>query len=231
MTHTLLIEDDPHLQILVQTLLEREGWSVDTVSSAEEGLEFCKKKRFDLVLVDWMLSGKQTGLDFCKQLSQTVHPPIPTVLLTSRNQPIDMVLGLEMGADDYITKPFEPSVLIARLRAVLRRSSTHSPRIQNPVSTDVLEVGPLRIEVSKVQVSCNGKKISLTAAEFRLLVELAKNVGKVLSRAQLLESIQLEPVAVVDRVIDTHIYTLRTKLQDCGERIETVRGMGYRLHD
>ena len=218
----LLVEDEVNVQKLVKLHLEREGFKVETCATGEEALSLIQSKTFELILLDWMLKGKITGLDVCKKISGMA----PILMLTSRSSATDIVLGLEMGADDYLTKPFEVPVLIARVRALLRRSqSSQSTSNEN----NFFEVGELRVDLAKVEVLCCNKEIKLTSSEFKVLATLLKNRGKVLSRDALLKNIQEEGVTVVDRVIDTHIYTLRSKLGKCSEFIETLRGIGYRI--
>lgn len=216
----LVVEDELNVQKLIRVHLEREGLTVTACTSGEEALELVKKTSFDLVLLDWMLKGKLTGLDVCKKIAGNA----PILMLTSRSSATDVVLGLEMGADDYVTKPFEIPVLVARVRALLRRSSR-----SEPAASEEKIVGDLRVNIPKVEVECCGKPVKLTSSEFRLLATLLNNQGKVLSRDQLLKSIQEQGVVVVDRVIDTHIYTLRSKLGKCADFIETLRGIGYRI--
>lgn len=222
MAHILIVEDEPNVRKLIQITLEREGLTPVSCDNGETALELISQNEFDLIILDWMIKGALTGLDLCKTLSGKV----PILMVTARSTVTEIVLGLEMGADDYLTKPFEIPVLLARVRALLRR---HSKVPQNN-SSDIFIFGDLKINSSRVEVFCQKKEIKLTASEFKILISLAKKQGSVLARSQLLTSIQDQGVAgVTDRIVDTHIYSLRNKLGECGHLIETIRGIGYRI--
>jgi DNA-binding response OmpR family regulator len=160
-----------------------------------------------------------SGLELCKKMAGK----IPILMVTARADTSDVVLGLEMGADDYITKPFEIPVFLARVRSILRRS------LQGNQPQTKLQSGNLVVDLESHSVVCDKTEIQLTSSEFKLLVALMKNQGRVLSRNKLIELVQGQGVAVIDRAIDTHVFGLRKKLGDCAETIETIRGVGYRV--
>lgn len=218
----LLVEDDPNIQKLVSLHLQRENLQVVSCASGEEALELFSAQKsktpFDLVILDWMIQGKLSGLDLCKKFAGLAA----ILMLTSRSSPTDIILGLEMGADDYITKPFEIPIFVARVRALLRRA-------EKKQSTEQFVSGSLKIDFSKLEVKCGEEEIKLTASEFKILAALARHQGRVFPREQLLKEVQDEGVTVVDRVIDTHVYTIRRKLGACADFIETIRGIGYRI--
>lgn len=179
----------------------------------------------DLIIVDLMLPGID-GLDVCRALrSDTRTARIPVIMLTAKSAESDRILGLELGADDYVTKPFSPRELLARIKAVLRRTS--SPQ----TAAEVIHRGSLTIDMTRRSVTCGEDVIALTATEFRLLQYFASHSGHVFSRAQLIDGAMGRDVTVEDRTIDVHITGLRKKLGDCGDWIETVRGFGYRFRD
>lgn len=216
----LVVEDELNVRKLIQVNLEREGLTVTACENGETALELFKSQAFDLVILDWMIKGQMTGLDVCKELAGKV----PVLMATARSTPTEIVLGLEMGADDYITKPFEIPVFIARVRALLRRSATlKRGAVEN------YTIGNLNVAVDRVEVTCEGKPIKLTASEFKILVTLVSKQGSVFSRDQLMKQVQAEGINVTERVIDTHVYSIRNKLGPCADIIETIRGIGYRI--
>ncbi len=221
----LVIDDEKDLIELVRYNLEKEGFQVKSAKDGERGLAAALQELPDIILIDLMLPGID-GLDVCRSLrthSRTAR--IPVIMLTAKSEESDRVLGLELGADDYVTKPFSPRELIARIKAVLRRTSTP----QAP--SDVIRRGGLIIDLMRREVTCGGEPILLTATEFRLLQFLADHPGRVFSRSQLIDGALGRDVSVVDRTIDVHITGLRKKLAACGEWIETVRGFGYRFRE
>jgi len=221
----LVIDDEKDLIELVRYNLEKEGYLIRGVQDGESGLSAAKKEMPELVVVDLMLPGID-GLDVCRSLrSDPRTARIPIIMLTAKSEESDRVLGLELGADDYVTKPFSPRELIARIKAVLRRTSVS----QEP--SDVIRRGGLIVDLAKRAVSCSGEAIILTATEFRLLQFFAARPGRVFSRAELIDGVLGRDVAVEDRTIDVHITALRRKLGDGGECIETVRGFGYRFRE
>lgn len=222
----LVIEDEEAIQELVRYNLDKEGYSVVTVASGEEGLERAGAPAPDLVVLDLMLPGID-GLDVCKLLkSNPKTQPIPVVMLTAKGEESDIVTGLELGADDYITKPFSPRVLIARIRAVMRRKSK-----QVVDEKSMLQIHDLVIHPGRHEVLLAGKAISLTATEFRLLHLLARRPGWVFTRHQIVDGVHGEDYAVTERSVDVQVVGLRRKLGSAAEYIETVRGVGYRFKE
>jgi len=224
----LVVEDEKDIAELMALHLKREGIEVDCVDNGEQVLALMKEKVYSLVILDWMLPGV-SGLDICKKIraENNTNQDIPVLLVTARAQTTDIVLGLEMGADDYITKPFELPVFLARVRALLRRSV----RSQMTESDVRIQIGALVLDSERHEVLCNENRTELTPSEFKLLHAMMKNRGRVLTRERLIELVQGEGVTVIDRAIDTHIFGLRKKLGDCANLVETIRGVGYRVVD
>ena len=216
--HTiLLVEDDATIREMTQLSLERDGFVVDTAADGPAGLEAFRTGSPDLVLLDVMLPGLD-GVSVCRAIRES--SVVPVVMLTARTDAVDVVLGLEAGADDYVTKPFEPSVLAARLRAVLRRVTRAAP--QQPLRFGDLQIDPLGMVVTR-----DGEELSLTPTEYRLLLMLAENAGVVLGRERLLEEVWGYVWAGDTRLVDMHVRRLRGKVGP--EAIETVRGAGYKM--
>ncbi len=219
----LVIDDEEDLIELVRYNLEKEGFMVTGAQDGEQGLAAAQKEHPDAIIIDYMLPGID-GLEVCRSLrSDSRTASIPLIILTAKSAESDRILGLELGADDYITKPFSPRELAARIKALLRRASLP----QTP--PDMIRFGGLAIDSGCREVSCNGVPIPLTATEFRLLQFLASHPGRVYSRDQLIDHALGRDISVTDRTIDVHITGLRKKLGNCGEWIETVRGFGYRF--
>lgn len=222
----LLIEDDEDIQELVAFHLGKEGYSVQTVASGEAAMEAAKKSTPDLILLDLMLPGID-GLQVCRNFrSEQKTRHIPIVMLTAKGEETDIVTGLEVGADDYITKPFSPKVLVARIRNILRRKSRDVVDDSSPIQVHDLVIHPGRHEVL-----LKGKRIDLTFTEFRVLQFLARRPGWVYTRQQIVDAVRGEDYAVTDRSVDVQIVGLRRKLGPAGEYIETVRGVGYRFRE
>jgi two-component system phosphate regulon response regulator PhoB len=221
----LVIDDEKDLIELVRYNLEREGFDVIGAPDGESGLKMAAQSQPDVILVDVMLPGID-GLDVCRMLrSNNRTARIPVIMLTAKSAESDRVVGLELGADDYVTKPFSPRELGARVKAVLRRTSLH----QEP--PDVVRRGDLFIDLSRREVFCKDRAVVLTATEFRLLQFLADRPGRVFSRSEIIDGSLGRDVAVLDRTIDVHVMALRRKLGRCGEWIETIRGFGYRFRE
>lgn len=222
----LIVEDEKDISELMRLNLKDEGVNVVSVDNGEEALKLLKENVYQLLILDWMLPGV-SGLELCKKIRHTPEHPcsrVPILMVTARAHTSDIIVGLEMGADDYLTKPFEIPVFLARVRALLRRGSF----LEQPKTTK-LKVGSLFIDVDAYKVTCCKKDVNLTPSEFKLLVGLTRNQGRVLTREKLIDLVQGEGVSVVDRAIDTHIYTLRRKLGRCADLVESVRGIGYRI--
>lgn len=222
----LIVEDEKDIADLMVLHLKREGCEVEAVDNGEEALEKIRKSYYSLVVLDWMLPGL-SGLDLCKRLRGEKLIPTGTCVLmvTARAQAADIVLGLEVGADDYLTKPFDISVFLARVRALFRRA--HQTQIES--EDQRIQIGDLLIDCDTHEVKCGKSNPGLTPSEFKLLYALMRNQGRVLTRDRLIELVQGEGVSVIDRAIDTHIFGLRKKLGDYGALIETIRGVGYRV--
>lgn len=221
-----MVEDEKDISELMALHLKREGHDVSMVENGEDALGLLGKNRYDLVVLDWMLPGL-SGLELCKKLRanrDATTPAMPIFMVTARAHTSDIVLGLEMGADDYITKPFEIPVFLARTRALLRRST-----LPTDEATETYDIGELKLDPETYQVTCGKKDVQLTPSEFKLLLALVKNRGRVLTRERLIDLIQGEGVTVVDRTIDTHVFGLRKKLGKCADVVETIRGVGYRV--
>jgi DNA-binding response OmpR family regulator len=233
--HVLMIEDDERLAGMVAAYLQPQGFEVLHAATAHEGLAMLRRNQdvLKLVLLDLMLPDMD-GLDVCRQIRALAAPlgAIPVVMLTAKGDPFDRVVGLEIGADDYLPKPFEPRELLARLRAVLRR-----PPLAAEAASNVLRFGRLEIDLGARTVCLDGAPRALTAYQFDLLVTLAERAGRVLSREQLLDAVKGDAFDPFDRSIDVHIGRLRVAVEDDVKqprRIITVRGAGYvfaKVHD
>lgn len=221
----LIIDDEKDLIELAAYNLEQEGFQVTGATDGESGLNIALKEPPDLVLVDLMLPGID-GLEVCRALrSNSRTASIPVIMLTAKAAESDRVVGLELGADDYVTKPFSPRELAARVKAVLRRTQTA------PSEANIIQRGALIIDTTRRQVTFEGAAIDLTATEFRLLQFLSQHPGRVFSRSELIEAALGRNVSVIDRTIDVHITGLRKKLGGCSDWIETVRGFGYKFRN
>lgn len=219
----LLIEDEEDIAALIKLQAEIAGYRIVVEVDGLNGLRAVERERPDLVILDIMLPG-QSGLDVCRKIKSNPElKNIPVIMLSAKSEELDVVLGLELGADDYVGKPFSPKILFSRVGAVLRRG-------KEPEKTSkVISFGPFRLEVDHYIVKKNDKQIILTLSEFNILKHLAQNAGKVLTRNQLLDDIQGNDADIVDRNIDVHIASLRKKLGPNFDYIETVRGVGYRF--
>ncbi|MBI5058763.1 response regulator [candidate division KSB1 bacterium] len=221
----LVVDDEEDILELLRYNLSREGHQVVTATSGEQALKIVNDSSPDAVILDLMLPGVD-GLDLCRTLKSNVETVnIPIIMLTAKDGEADIVTGLELGADDYITKPFSPRVVLARLKAVLRRAS--SPEITG----STLQFGPLVILPDKHEVRVSGQSVDLTATEFRILQMICRRPGWVYSREQILEFAQGSNSEVTGRAVDVHMVSLRRKLGQAGDMVETVRGVGYRFRD
>jgi len=224
MTHrVLVVEDDPDLLEAVLFSLRKEGMKPIPCKDGEEALRIVKERRPDLVVLDLMLPGLD-GIEVCRRLRASEETArIPIIMMTAKAEETDAVIGLGVGADDYVRKPFGLRELAARVRSLLRRSAEPMEAGQ-PIRQGELEVDPARHEVR-----LRGKPIPLTATEFRLLHHLVRNPGRVYSRVQLLDKAVGTDVIVIERNIDVHMSALRRKLEDYGDRLVTIRGVGYKF--
>lgn len=221
----LVVEDEADVRELITLHLRRESYTYDEAADGAEGLGLLKKNPYDLIVLDWMLP-HLNGLELVKAARGGLGVQAPILMVTARVEPVDIVLGLESGADDYITKPFEIPVLLARVRALLRRSAAPTT---SKAPANHLQHGSLKVDLDAFEASISGEKLPLTRSEFNLLVTLLQNGGKVLTRDQLIDLIRGEDISIVQRAIDTHIFGLRKKLGNHAEIIETIRGIGYRV--
>jgi two-component system alkaline phosphatase synthesis response regulator PhoP len=222
----LVVDDEADILHLVQYNLAKDGYRVTCAGSGEAALQAARTQLPDLIILDLMLPGLD-GLEVCKRLradSKTEH--IPIIMLTAKGEEADIVTGLELGADDYITKPFSPRVLAARVKTVLRRKTARAEDGKAAVKIHDLLIHPGRHEVL-----ARGQRVDLTHTEFQILHLLARRPGWVFTRYQIINGVQGENVAVTDRSVDVHIVSLRRKLGDCGDYIETIRGVGYRFRE
>ena len=220
----LVVEDEPDLLDLVVYNLRKEGFRPIRAETGEKALVLAKEERPDLILLDLMMPGLD-GLEVCRRLrANDATSDIPIVMVTARAEESDAVVGLSVGADDYVKKPFGVRELIARVRAVLRRTGVGADPAQRVVRSDDLEIDP-----GKHEVRLRGKEIVCTPTELRLIHHLVRNRGRVFTRAQLLDKAVGPDVVVIDRNIDVHVATLRKKLDDYGDRILTIRGVGYKF--
>jgi DNA-binding response OmpR family regulator len=214
----LIVEDDAAIALGLEDDLSMEGYHVSVVSDGIEGAEKAIDEAFDLVILDLMLPGK-SGYDVCREIRRK-QPSLPVLMLTARSQEAEKVLGLEMGADDYVTKPFSPLELRARIKALLRRSN---------VTGRVRTIGRLSVDLDRYVATVDGGDIELTPIELRLLVALDENRGRALTRDEILTRVWGESVIVSDRTVDTHVANLRAKIRAAGVEISSVRGVGYRV--
>jgi two-component system, OmpR family, alkaline phosphatase synthesis response regulator PhoP len=222
----LVIDDEEDILELVKYNLAKEGYRVTGVLSGEEALTKAKQEMPDVVLLDLMLPGVD-GLEVCRRLkSNPLTAQIPIVMVTAKGEDADIVTGLELGADDYIIKPFSPRVLLARIRAVLRRK-----RLEETEEGSILQVHDLTINPSRHEVLVAGKPMVLTATEFRILHFLARRPGWVFTRDQIITAVKGDDYPVTERSVDVQVVGLRKKLGDIGNLIETVRGVGYRMKE
>ena len=219
----LIIEDESDILDMIRLRLKKEGFDVFAADTGEVGLAVALERRPDLVLLDLMLP-IMNGFDVLKKIkADRAIARTPVIIVSARGEESDIVVGLELGADDYVTKPFNMAVLIARINALLRRS------VSTDETTDhLLTIGPIQIDPQAHQVNLDGQPLSLTRTEFRILFELTRSKGRVLTRNQLVER-AMDDTYVSDRTVDVHLASLRNKLGQARRFIETVRGIGYRI--
>ncbi len=220
----LVVEDEPDILDLVRYNLEQASFSVVAVDTGEEALDRAAEGGLSLVILDLMLPGMD-GLEVCRLLKQRIETKeVPVLMLTARTDEVDRIVGLELGADDYLTKPFSPRELVLRVRAILRRVQSAETS-----SEESMQVGPLLIDPVGHRVQVGPESVELTATEFRLLLTLAQRRGRVQSRDELLNVVWGYEHSGYRRTVDTHVRRLREKLGDAADCVETVRGVGYRF--
>lgn len=216
-----VVEDEFEIRELMALHLSRQGYQVIESGSSEEAMDKMKTQKFDLLILDWMLPG-MSGVEFLDRLkTMKVNPRV--LMVTAKSEPQDIVFGLEKGADDYLTKPFDPSVFLARVKVLLRREG------QAQTGPQHFEWGGLKLNFDAYEVSLDGQQLHLTPSEYKLLATLVQTQGRVLTRDQLIERVQGEGISVTGRTVDTHIFGLRKKLGAWADHIDTIRGIGYRF--
>ena len=220
----LVVDDEPKITEVLKLYLERDGFQVAIAANGRQALERAASYKPDIIVLDLNLPDVD-GLEVCRTLRKQSNVPI--IMLTGRGEEVDKIVGLELGADDYVTKPFSAREVVARVRAVLRRQTPE------PGPSETMKVGDLAIDTARYEATCQGQKLELTTTEFKLLSTLARSPGRVYSRMQLLDTVQGIDYEGYERTIDAHIKNLRQKmdstLKQCGCHIETVRGVGYKL--
>jgi len=222
----LVVEDEEDIQELVRYNLAKEGFHVDVVSTGEDALRRAREEMPNLIVLDLMLPGVD-GLEVCKVLkSDPKTQGLPIIMLTAKGEESDIVIGLELGADDYITKPFSPKVLVARARNILRRRNK-----EMPAETSAVRAGEITIDPLRHSVTVKNQAVDLTATEFRVLHFLARKPGWVFTRQQIVDAVRGEDYAVTERSVDVQMVGLRRKLGECSDYIETIRGVGYRFRE
>jgi len=226
MTRVLLVDDDVELSGMLSEYLQQEGFDTDVAHDGESGVKAALEGQFDIAVLDVMMP-VLNGVDALRKIRQ--HSPMPVLMLTARGDDIDRVVGLELGADDYVPKPCTPRELVARIRAILRRTSTPAASTEH---ADAIQEGPLNLWPTKRSAQWNGEALSLTSTEFSILELLARHAGSVVSKNELSEKALGRPLARFDRSIDVHVSSIRQKLgarRDGQSWIQTVRGQGYQF--
>ena len=216
----LVVEDEARIADVLERYLRAEGYATERANNGKQALELWRAFQPDLILLDLMLP-EISGLDVARTIR--AKSDVPIMMVTAKADEVDRLIGLELGADDYITKPFSPREVVARVRAVLRRTSGSTKPAQR------WRVGPLEVNLDAFEASCGGAPVSLSPTQLRLLAALAAAEGRALSRHELLD--ELGDAYVDERTVDAHIKNLRRRLGPCGEMVETVRGVGYRLRN
>lgn len=223
----LVVDDEADIRELLKYNLDQEGFNVDVVDDGEHALEALKKNKYDLLLLDLMLPGLP-GLELCKQIKRQAElESIPIIMISAKSSEIDIIVGLELGADDYITKPFSPKEVVARIKAIFRRID--EKRFSEPQQEYKFE--ELSLDIPRHEVRLDGKEIRLTTTEFRILQCLMSRLGQVFTRDELIDFALGKNISVVDRTIDVHITNLRKKIGKYGAYIESIRAVGYRFKD
>ena len=224
MKKILIVEDDDDIRELIAFNLEMSGYGILKCDNGEEAINLAVEHQPDLILLDVMLPGI-SGFDVCKKIKKNSRlQNIPVIMLTARTDDEDIITGLETGADDYITKPFRPKILLARIKTALRRTDTEDKNMDK-----LVEIHGITVDPGRHEVLLNGESVHLSVTEFAILEYLAKNPGFVFSRNQIIDSVKGDGYAVTERSVDVQILGIRKKLGDYGRFIETVRGIGYRM--
>ncbi len=222
--HILIVEDEEDIAELLEYNLERQGYQAEAVGTGEDGLQLAREAMPDLVLLDLMLP-KLSGIEVCRSLKADPETAkIPVIMLTAKGEEEDIIAGFDAGADDYVTKPFRPKVLLARVKAVLRRGAAVRLR-----ENDTLEMEGISIHPGRHEVHVAGARVDLTRTEFLILQFLASRPGWVFTRSQIVRAVHGDDYPVTGRSVDVQVAALRRKLGDAGETIKTVRGVGYKM--
>jgi DNA-binding response OmpR family regulator len=216
----LIVEDETRLAEILEDYLKRDGFRTERAKDGQRGLELWRAARPDLILLDVMMPVLD-GFEVARRIR--AESSVPIIMLTARADEVDKLVGLGLGADDYVVKPYSPREVVARVKAVLRRSSGQL------LPPEIFTVGAIEIDLGQYIAKCHGEEISMTASEVRLLASLAKEPGMVKSRAELLAATGDAERFADERTVDAHVKNIRRKLSNCGEQLETVRGVGYRL--
>jgi two-component system alkaline phosphatase synthesis response regulator PhoP len=228
----LVVDDEDSILTLLQYNLESQGYSVTTAMNGEDALKLAKSEKFACIVLDLMLP-KKDGTEVCKELRQ-LKINIPILMLTAKGDELDKILGLELGADDYMTKPFSPREVSARVKALIRRTMFNAEVSEGMDDNEFIEVGELRLYPEKYETIFKGKHLEFTPKEFELLMYIVKNKGRVLSRDQLLSAVWNYDFAGDTRIVDVHISHLREKIEEDTRKpnyIKTVRGLGYKFEE
>ncbi len=221
-----IVEDEEDIVELISFNLKREGYVIEVAMDGDHAIEEIPRVMPDIVLLDLMLPGAD-GLEVCRSLKKSHRTEgIPIIMVTAKGEESDIVSGLELGADDYLTKPFSMKVLVARIRSVLRRQ-TRTESHKN----SILKIKDLLIDPERHEVRVKGKVVDMTYTEFTLLYYLASRPGRVMTRDQIIDAVRGEDYAVTDRAVDVQVVGLRKKLEKCSEYVQTVRGVGYRFRE
>jgi DNA-binding response OmpR family regulator len=227
MRRLLIVDDDQGLVTLLKRFLEAEGFTVDTAFDHGDGLKAALTGDHEIIILDVMLPGG-SGFELLKSLRQ--QSGVPVLLLTARGEAVDRILGLEIGADDYLAKPFDPRELVARIRAILRRTQEGVPGVMRPDADEVLNVGDIEMSIATRTVTCGGQPVDLTSVEFNVLELLLRHAGNVVTREQIAEVALGRPLNTFDRSVDVHVSRLRKKLGSFAgtdDLIRPIRGIGY----
>lgn len=225
----LVVEDDRDISELITYNLEREGYEIACLYDGSQAVDFVRKRKPELIILDLMLP-EVDGIEICRTLkSDAATKHIPIVMLTAKSEEADVVVGLQMGADDYIPKPFSPKVLVARIKAITRRMA--DLQLSPGTADNTRGFGDFHIDLLKHKISYKGREVKLTSIEFDIVEFLSRSPGRVWSREQILDNVWKEGKFIIDRAVDVHVRGLRKKLGAADHYIETVRGVGYRFKD